>query len=207
MARRAISFRSLPWAAAGAAVCLISVGGFQLWQTAAAHGQAAAGQRAAAAAWSSASPHAPDADSQEAREQGAGEQGAVQAIARLSDALRGLDVYVMPDADWDSLGDGPGLFAGVAPGEPGMSVIAGHRETHFAFLRELAVGDLITVEHPDGRGAQFQVTDARVVDGRMVAVGGPVAPDAPAELMLVTCYPFDTSEVGPERYVVTLAAM
>jgi len=190
LARRAIGIRSLPWAAAGAAVCLISVGGFQLWQTAAAHVQAAAGQREAAAAWSSAPSVATP-----------------RAIARLSDGARGVDLYLMPDADWESLKDGPGLFAGVAPGEPGMSVIAGHRETHFAFLKDLATGDVLTLTDRDDRSTEFRITDARVVDGRTVQVGGTPAAGAPSELMLVTCYPFDTADIGPERYVVTLAAM
>ena len=184
MARRLIPIRPLALAAAGAAACLTSVGGFQLWQAAAARSQAEAAQDAAAAAW---------------------EAGSAGAIARLTDGAHGVELYVMPDAGWDSLADGPGLFAGVAPGEAGMSVIAGHRETHFAFLQELAVGDRVTLEDRDGESTEFRVTDARVVDGRTVAVGGtPPAPGAAAELMLVTCWPFDSAEIGPDRYVVTL---
>lgn len=189
MARRLIPIRPLALAAAGAAACLTSVGGFQLWQAAAARTQAAAAQDAAAVAWAAA-----DA------------QG--EAIARISDDARGIALYVMPDASLDALADGPGLFAGVAPGDPGLSVLAGHRETHFSFLRELAVGDRLTVQGIDGASTAFEVTDARVVDGSTVAVGGGDAPaDAPPQLMLVTCWPFDSVAIGPERYVVTLAGL
>ena len=128
------------------------------------------------------------------------------AIARLSSAARDLDLYILPDADWDSLKAGPGLFAGVEPGQPGLSVIAGHRETHFAILRNLAIGDAITVEDRDGNVTDFLVTAAEPVDGRTVTVGGVSDSGMPATLMLVTCYPFESTEIGPERYVVTAVA-
>lgn len=187
-----LSPRSLTWTIAGAAACLISVGGFQLWQAAAIQHQAAAAQDEAAAAWDSPSEDAVS-------------PAGPQAIARLTDDDLGVDLYILPDADWDSLKDGPGLFAGVMPGAPGTSVIAGHRETHFAFLQDLAVGDRLTIEDRDGQNTEFRVTDTRVVDGRTVRVGGGDTDEtARAELMLVTCFPFDAPDLGPDRYVVTL---
>lgn len=184
------SARLVPWLAAGAAVCSISVGGFQLWQAAAISHQAVVAQERAAAAWRSEAA-LPDQE---------------PAIARLSSAARDLDLYVLPEADWDSLKDGPGLFAGVLPGQPGLSVIAGHRETHFAVLRELSIGDAITVEDRDGNITDYLVTAAEAVDGRTVAIGAVSEADMPATLMLVTCYPFESTEIGPERYVVTAVA-
>ncbi|MEZ5667891.1 MAG: class D sortase [Alphaproteobacteria bacterium] len=159
--------------------------------------RAAAAQTSAAAVWQSA-PGDGAAD--------AATLPVERPIARLTDAGRGVDLYILPDADWDSLLDGPGLFAGVAPGLPGISVIAGHRETHFAFLRDLRVGETLSVTDSDGRVTTYRVTDARVVDGRTTRVGGPTPADAPATLLLVTCYPFDSEEIGPERYVVTAVA-
>jgi sortase A len=182
---------------------LISVWGFQLWQAAAVEHQAAAAQQRAAAVWASAG-DTPSVDGDEAAPSATADAGA--AIARLTVPALGVDLYVLPDADWDSLADGPGLFAGVLPGAPGESVLAGHRETHFAFLRDLSVGDVIVTEDRDGLTTRFTVTDARVVDGRTVRAGGAAAPDDPAALMLVTCYPFDADEIGPERYVVVAEA-
>ena len=128
------------------------------------------------------------------------------AIARLSSAARDLDLYILPDADWDSLMAGPGLFAGVLPGQPGLSVIAGHRETHFAVLRDVTIGDSLTVEDRAGNVTDYVVTAAEPVDGRTVTVTSMSDADMPATLMLVTCYPFDSAEIGPERYVVTAVA-
>ncbi len=185
----ALPTRLLALAAAGVAACLVGVGGVDLWQAAAALSRAATAQEAAAAAWTS-------------------DAAGGAAIARISDAARGIDLYVMPDAGLDSLADGPGLFAGVTPGAPGLSVIAGHRETHFAFLRDLGPGDRLTVEDSSGVTTEFAVVDARVVDGRTVTVDRtPSAAGTAPTLMLVTCWPFDSAALGPERYVVTLAAL
>ncbi len=125
-------------------------------------------------------------------------------VARLSGD--GSDLYILPDASLETLQDGPGLFAGVAPGEIGLSVIAGHRETHFAFLEHVAVGDVMQLSTPDGQAQDYVVADRRVVDGRTMMVGGSGARtgDTP-RLMLVTCWPFDSTEIGPERLIVTLA--
>lgn len=180
----------VPWLAAGAAVCSISVGGFQLWQAAAISHQAVTAQERAAAVWLS---EAALIDQE-------------PAIARLSSAARDLDLYILPDADLDSLKNGPGLFAGVVPGQPGLSVIAGHRETHFAILRDLAIGDSLTVEDRNGNVTDYLVTTAEAVDGSTVSVGDLSDEDMPATLVLVTCYPFDSTEIGPERYVVTAVA-
>ena len=79
-------------------------------------------------------------------------------------------------------------------------MIAGHRDTHFSFLRELRPGDVIVLEAEDGAGHVFAVESARVVDAERerIQVDGEAA-----SLLLVTCYPFDALlPGGPLRYAV-----
>jgi sortase A len=91
--------------------------------------------------------------------------------------------------------------ASVAPGEPGNSVIQGHRDTHFAWLQEIKVGDALRVETLASRNVSFKVTDIRVVDSRRARIS--LQSDSP-RLTLVTCYPFDAVVPGgPLRFVVT----
>jgi sortase A len=91
--------------------------------------------------------------------------------------------------------------ASVAPGEPGNSVIDGHRDTHFKLLRDIKVGDALRVETLAGRDVRFMVTDIRVVDSRRARIS--LQADSP-RLTLVTCYPFDAVVPGgPLRFVVT----
>jgi sortase A len=88
------------------------------------------------------------------------------------------------------------------PGQRGNSVIAGHRDTHFSFLKSLALGESIQMETSDGREHTYKVVDIDVVDSRRVSL---VLDTDESILSLVTCYPFNAIEPGgPMRYVVTL---
>src|SRR5262249_55297512 len=90
--------------------------------------------------------------------------------------------------------------ASALPGDPGNSIIAGHRDTHFRFLQDLKLGDRLAVERTNGV-RWFVVTGTRVVDSRTTRIA--LRSDSP-RLTLVTCYPFDAIEPGgPLRYVVT----
>jgi sortase A len=76
---------------------------------------------------------------------------------------------------------------------------AAHRDTHFAFLGEVAIGDEIRVTRHDGATFRFRVTGTDVV--RWDASGiDPLAPGR--RLVLATCWPLDGKFSGPLRYVV-----
>ncbi|MEA3108079.1 MAG: sortase [Gammaproteobacteria bacterium] len=91
--------------------------------------------------------------------------------------------------------------ASVPPGETGNSVIEGHRDTHFALLRDVKVGDTLHVETLANRNVGFLVTNISVVDSRRTRIS--LHADGP-RLTLVTCYPFDAVVPGgPLRLIVT----
>jgi sortase A len=123
-------------------------------------------------------------------------------IARLTVPARGVDLFVLAGASGRTLAFGPGHVTGTAlPGEPGNAVVSGHRDTHFAFLRELEPGDTIVIERRDGRRRTYTVSALRVVDHQ---AGELMGETQDARLTLVTCYPFDALRPGgPLRYVVT----
>jgi sortase A len=123
-------------------------------------------------------------------------------VARLEVPASGESSIVLAGATGESLAWGPGHLAGSAlPGAPGNSVVAGHRDTHFAFLRALAPGDALHVERRDGSVVAYRVLEGRVVHERD---GAPLAESAGRRLTLVTCWPFDALRPGgPLRYVVT----
>ena len=101
-----------------------------------------------------------------------------------------------------TLAFGPGhLGASALPGDVGNSVIAGHRDTHFAFLGDIEPDELIGVESFDGVRHLYKVTGTYIVDSRK----GSLQLDTNLSVLtLVTCYPFDALEAGgPLRYVVT----
>jgi len=126
-------------------------------------------------------------------------------VARLTVAAYGVDVLVLEGANGRALAFGPGhVESSALPGDTGHSVISAHRDTHFRFLRKLAIGDEIVVEQPSGARLTYRVTALSIRNERDLAL---VRDTADATLSLVTCYPFDAiAPGGPLRYVVTARA-
>jgi sortase A len=121
-------------------------------------------------------------------------------VARLSVPALGAHAVVLAEAGGEALAFGPAhLAVSPLPGDPGTSIIAAHRDTHFAFLRDVSIGDEVIIEHADGTHSVFQVTGTEVVDA---ARSGIEPQGGPARLAMVTCWPFGALTPGPLRYVV-----
>lgn len=123
-------------------------------------------------------------------------------VARLSARSGDVDLIILAGGSGRTLAFGPGhLSASSLPGETGNSVIAGHRDTHFSFLRDIELGESLLIEQISGRKHLYKVVGIDVVDSRR---GSLVLDTDAAMLSLVTCYPFDAAEAGgPMRFVVT----
>ena len=123
-------------------------------------------------------------------------------VARLSAKSGEIDLIVLSGGSGRTLAFGPGhLSASSLPGETGNSVIAGHRDTHFSFLRDIEIGESIMIERINGRRHLYKVIGIDVVDSRR---GSLLLDTDAAILSLVTCYPFESEDVGgPMRFVVT----
>jgi len=178
-------------AGALAAVALLALGGWQLAAGGYIHAKALLAQYLLAHAWTRVL---------------AGEPGAkpwpwadTSPVARLRNDRLGADLLVLAGGSGRTLAFGPGLLdSGDPPGGPGMTVILGHRDTHFRFLQDLRVGDLLSLTDRHGRDHRYRVRESRIVrmDTGMLAMNRP-------GLALVTCYPFDAIVPGgPLRYVV-----
>jgi sortase A len=96
------------------------------------------------------------------------------------------------------------LSASVPPGQKGVSVIGGHRDTHFEFLQNVVAGDQFLVEQVDGSLTTFRVSEIYITDVRHSRI----ALDAAVpKIALVACYPFVDWQAGsPLRYLVIAEA-
>lgn len=166
------------------------------WQVASAgwiHAKAAMAQRLIGSAW------------EEAREGGPARRpwpwADMRPIARLQVESRGVDLYVLDNASPRALAFGPAHVGGTAsPGSQGNSVLVAHRDTHFAFLRRVEVGDEVVVEAAEGRRTRYRVSEVTIMDKDEARVID--EPGSP-QLTLITCYPFDAVRPGSSlRYVV-----
>jgi sortase A len=123
-------------------------------------------------------------------------------IARLTLPTSRKPFTVVAGASGRNLAFAPALMDGSAlPGAAGVSVIAGHRDTHFRELGKLAIGDRFAIELPDGTSLDYKVADIDVIDADRAMLR---LDSDESVVMLVTCYPFDAVAAGGSlRYVVT----
>lgn len=123
-------------------------------------------------------------------------------VARLKAKSGDVDLIVLAGGSGRTLAFGPGhLSASSLPGEIGNSVIAGHRDTHFYFLRDIEIGESLLIETIAGSEHLYKVMGIDIVDARRGSLL--LDTDTPV-LSLVTCYPFDARDPGGAlRYVVT----
>jgi len=174
--------------------CLLCLGFWQLGQGAYIPAKAWLAQELMQRAWQRTS----DDDDREVPWPWADTWPVARLIARSGD----VDLIVLSGGSGRTLAFGPGhLSASSMPGQNGNAVIAGHRDTHFNFLRHLTPGETLLVEKADGGQHLFQVVGMDVVDSRR---GSLLLDTEVPMLSLVTCYPFNTDEAGgPLRFVVT----
>lgn len=124
-------------------------------------------------------------------------------VAKLIAPQHKETLYVLAGAQGNSLAFGPGhLFGTALPGTPGTSIIGGHRDTHFKFLKNLKLRDRIIVENIQKQKTRYQVNKIEIMDSRHDSLSDQNHNNT---LILVSCYPFDAViPGGPMRYVVYL---
>jgi sortase A len=121
-------------------------------------------------------------------------------VARVSVPRLKASAIVLAGASGQALAFGPGQVERTPEaGELGTAIYSAHRDTHFAFLGEVTIGDEIQVIRRDGREFRFRVTGTSIVHWDASGID-PAA--AGRRLALVTCWPLNAKFSGPLRYVV-----
>jgi sortase A len=121
-------------------------------------------------------------------------------IAKLLVPQHDIEQIVLAGDSGSSLAFGPGLsLAGAMPGNYGLTMISGHRDTHFNFLKDLKVDDRLYLQTRTNI-VQYRVEGFRIVDSNTFQLSND---SENRSLILVTCYPFDTVTAGgSQRYLV-----
>jgi len=123
-----------------------------------------------------------------------------RAVAILEVPRLGLREIVLEGSSGRNLAFGPTLVNTGPIEQSSDRVLSGHRDTHFSFLRELKIGDLLRLRSASGV-RDYRVSWQEAVDSRRQQL---VIDNSIERLTLLTCYPFATAMPGgPMRWVVT----
>ncbi|MDH4087820.1 MAG: class D sortase, partial [Nitrospira sp.] len=131
----------------------------------------------------------------------AGNCRALQTTARLIVPSKKIDLIALNGAYGRTLAFGPGhVESSLLPSSVSTTILTGHRDTHFRFLKELTREDELVIQTASGNELRYLVAERRIVDSR----SGTITLDpSQTRLVLVTCYPFDAMMPGgPLRYMV-----
>jgi len=122
-------------------------------------------------------------------------------IARIDFPRQHRSYIVLNGASGRTMAWGPGHVDGTAlPDQDGNCVVSAHRDTQFAVLREVELGDEIVMETRDGKAIHYRVRGHRIANDRDAS---PLMQSRSRMLTLITCYPFDAIAPGGHlRYVV-----
>ncbi|MEA2942517.1 MAG: sortase [Bradyrhizobium sp.] len=120
-------------------------------------------------------------------------------VARIEIKRLHASAIVLAGSSGQALAFGPGHVE-LTPdaGERGVAVYSAHRDTHFRFLKDVAIGEEIVITRSDGKVFRFRADRSSVA--RFDAPGiDPLSNGT--ELVLSTCWPFDAVTAGPMRYL------
>ncbi len=121
-------------------------------------------------------------------------------VARLQVERLGIDCIVLEGESGEVLAFGPGhLSESAKPATNGNCVLVGHRDTAFAFLKNLESGDILKIHNVHQQERSYEVVSTAVKNSDSLFVEETVTP----WLTLITCFPFNSwRSGGDQRFVV-----
>lgn len=126
-------------------------------------------------------------------------------VAKLIVPQYDIEQIILAGDSGSSLAFGPGYsLASARPNTAGTTMISGHRDTHFGFLKNLKLNDILLIQTADST-VSYRIIDMQIVDSQLFSL----QPDSHEKnLVLVTCYPFDALTAGgTSRYLVYASAI
>lgn len=110
-------------------------------------------------------------------------------VGRMIHPNSNTDLYILEGAQGNALAFGPGRHINAGKLGSESSVIGGHKDTHFAFLAKVNIGDALQLQTRDGVWHPYRISAKRIVDTQKQTLNVHLNQK---RLFLVTCYPFHT---------------
>lgn len=121
-------------------------------------------------------------------------------LGRIEIGEIGLAAMILEGTDDGTLQRAVGHIRGTPlPGQDGNIAIAGHRDSFFRELRNIHLGDEITLTTLSG-SKRYLVKSTKVVNPEQTEV---LNDEGDNRLTLITCYPFNFIGSAPQRFIVS----
>jgi sortase A len=121
-------------------------------------------------------------------------------IARLEVPKKGITRFILAGDNMRNLAFGP-VYSKMAS----TTVLYGHRDTHFEFLKDLGIGDLIRFQHAGHQPQTWRVANRLITPADSLYIP---SSDTEPFIFLITCYPFSKlNSQSDKRFVIRLEAV
>lgn len=119
----------------------------------------------------------------------------MHVIGRIAHDRLGQSDIVLKGGAGQAMAFGPALLNNV---DSQAKIFSAHRDSHFRWLRDVEIGDRLQLDLL-GAHEEYEVVGHQI--SRWDAFAVPSHPKVPL-VALSTCYPFDSDERGPLRFIV-----
>ena len=122
-------------------------------------------------------------------------------ILRLMIPNYEVDQIVLKGTSGQSLAFGPAFHEeSLLPGNGGTTVLSSHRDSHGIYIKRLQIGDIIKLQDRYKQWHIYKIDDFSIIDVSKYSISTLNTED---NLLIITCYPFNTIRSGTSlRYVV-----
>ena len=110
----------------------------------------------------------------------------------------GLSQIVLDRASGEAMSWGIGAVSSDSSSTNAI-ILAGHRDTHMQFMAKLRIGDLVNFQTSDASFQTYKIIKSMVIETPQLNVENRF--EESAQIILTTCWPFNGTQQGPERYV------
>lgn len=118
--------------------------------------------------------------------------------ARLRCRRLNQELFILPETGQNLLLGPVWLKQTAELGGAGNAVLAAHRDSHFRFLKDVRLGDILNVQTSKGSYSYKIISMKVVYPGNRLLL----RPQRESLLTLVTCYPFHFVGSAPQRFIV-----
>jgi sortase A len=110
----------------------------------------------------------------------------------------GLSQIVLDRASGEAMSWGIGAVSS-DPSTTNAIILAGHRDTHMKFMAKLRIGDLVHFQASDASLQTFKIIKSMVLETPQLNVEDRF--EKASQIILTTCWPFNGTQQGSERFI------